>query len=104
MRTYASETCKTQAGRQRAVYERRAKYTCPGGLTKDKLTKNKQGKIVSKAKSGKMKRTGSKRNTWITATQKARKELGVTGFEVIRKGTRLYKRAKELQEKDARRT
>tara|TARA_B100000927_G_C16412155_1_gene447762 strand:+ start:387 stop:950 length:564 start_codon:yes stop_codon:yes gene_type:complete len=40
------------------------------------------------AEGGKMK--------WTDAVSKARKELGITGFSPVKKGTPLYKRAKEL--------
>merc|ERR1712118_372681 len=33
---------------------------------------------------------------WIAAVQKARKELKIKGFAVVKKGTPLYKKAKEL--------
>ena len=44
-------TAKTTAGKNRQVWEGRAKMTGPGGLKKRQLTMNKQGKIVSKKKS-----------------------------------------------------
>merc|ERR1719231_2107305 len=61
------------------------------GMGKGDFVKNKSGKIVSKTRSAL-----SKKNTWIAACQKARKELKVKGFAVIKKGTPLYKKAKEL--------
>ena len=51
----------------------------------------KSSKRPSKSKSvskGKM--------TWFQAVAKARKELNVKGFVAIKKGTPLYKKAKEL--------
>merc|ERR1712046_485477 len=33
---------------------------------------------------------------WTTAVQKARKALGVKGFQAVKKGSPLYKKAKEL--------
>merc|ERR1712075_35782 len=62
-----------------------------GGLTATSLTKNKHGKIVSKKKS-----QFGKKSLWIAAVQKARKALGVKGFVAIKKGSALYKKAKEL--------
>ena len=38
-------------------------------------------------------------NSWITAVKKARKELKITGFQPVTKGTKLYKRAKAIQNK-----
>ena len=37
-----------------------------------------------------------KKMSWVGCVAKARKELGVEGFVAIKKGTPLYKRAKEL--------
>merc|ERR1740130_1813708 len=61
------------------------------GLTKSDLVKNRFGKIVSKKAS-----LRAKKSPWIAAVQKARKELKIKGFAVIKKGTPLYKKAKEL--------
>ena len=60
-------------------------------LKKKDLTKNRKGKIVSKKKS-----QFGKKSLWIAAVQKARKALGVKGFVAIKKGSDLYKKAKEL--------
>merc|ERR1712099_158136 len=66
-------------------------------LKKADLVRNKSGKIVSKAKSIlAKKRYASGIGKWTKALQKAKKELGVTGFVVIKKGTPLYKKAKEF--------
>jgi hypothetical protein len=65
-----------------------------GGLSKASLTKSKSGKIVSKKASDR-----AKRNPWVKACQAARKALGIKGFAVFKKGTPLYKKAKELYRK-----
>merc|ERR1711982_192192 len=79
-------------------------------LKKTDLVKSKSGKIVSKVKSMlAKKRYASGVGKWTKAVQKARKEMGVTGFVTIKKGTPLYKKAKnstasegiELQSLDA---
>ena len=60
--------------------------------------KNSQGKIVSKKASAAGKRRYA--NTikgWITAVQKARAALGIKGFQAVKKGSPLYKKAKEFQ-------
>merc|ERR1711988_1356074 len=49
------------------------------------------GRTVSKKKSAL-----GKKNAWIVAVQAARKALKIKGFSVVRKGTPLYKKAKEL--------
>merc|ERR1712144_193792 len=69
------------------------KVKSTGGLTKSDLTKNSSGKIVSKKASAAAKK---KLGGWISAVQKARKSLGLKGFVAIKKGSALYKKAKEL--------
>merc|ERR1712086_208867 len=61
------------------------------GLKKSDLVKNKHGKVVSKKMSAK-----GKANSWIIACNKARAALKIKGFSLIKKGTPLYKKAKEL--------
>ena len=63
-----------------------------GGLTASSLIKNKSGRVVSKKLSLK-----GKKNTWMLAVQKARKALKIKGFVAVKKGTELYKKAKEFQ-------
>ena len=61
------------------------------GLKKSDLVQNKNGRVVSKKN-----HLRGKQSPWIAAVQKARKELKIKGFAVIKKGTPLYKKAKEL--------
>ena len=61
------------------------------GYTKADFVKNKSGKVVSKKAS-----LRAKKSPWIAACQKARAALKIKGFAVIKKGTPLYKKAKEL--------
>merc|ERR1712037_813742 len=68
---------KTRAGANRAVFEGRKMKTV-GGLKKDALVKNKNGKIVSKKASAK-----GKANKWIKAVSKARSSLKLKGFAPI---------------------
>merc|ERR1712139_186649 len=70
---------------------RGTKAKTASGLTASSLTKNKHGRVVSKKKSA-----FGKKNLWIAAVTKARKALGVKGFAAIKKGSALYKKAKEL--------
>merc|ERR1719235_717774 len=62
-----------------------------GGLTKTSLVKNKSGRIVSKTRSLK-----AKKSPWIAAVKAARSALKIKGFAAIKKGTPLYAKAKEL--------
>merc|ERR1719473_594039 len=71
---------------------RGSKAKTVGGLTAASLTKNKHGRVVSKKQSMR-----GKKNTWMIAVQKARKQLKLKGFVAVKKGTELYKLAKEFQ-------
>ena len=63
------------------------------GLTKSDLVKNRNGRIVSKKKAALAK---TQFGGWLAALASARKALNIKGFSVIKKGTPLYKKAKEL--------
>merc|ERR1719223_110723 len=66
----------------RSIVFRGSKEKTVGGLTKDQLTRNKRGKIVSKAASaqGKKNYASSNLKKWIDACKLARKQLNITGF------------------------
>merc|ERR1712139_656963 len=66
------------------------------GLKKSDLTKNKNGRVVSKKQLAQGKKAYANIKGWTVAVQKARKALGVKGFVAVKKGTALYKKAKEL--------
>merc|ERR1719145_368922 len=78
------------------------KQKTSGGLTKEGLTKNKSGKVVSKKASARAKRrfASSPIKAWANAVKAARKALGVTGFVAIggksAAGRALYAKAKSL--------
>merc|ERR1719460_3610982 len=83
--------------RARAVVFHGTKEKTKTGMTKGDLIKNSRGKIVSKKQSAlAKKRYATSVKGWIVAVQKARKALGVKGFVAIKKGSALYKKAKEL--------
>merc|ERR1712193_299636 len=63
------------------------------GYTAAAFKKTSTGKIVSKKASAHTKKV---LGPWIAAVQKARKALSIKGFSVIKKGTPLYRKAKEL--------
>merc|ERR1712194_694393 len=56
-----------------------------GGLTQDKLVKNKNGKVVSKAYSARSKKQFVKNGLgkWNAALKQAKKALNLTGFVLI---------------------
>jgi len=68
------------------------------GQKKDDLMKNKRGKVISKAahKHGKKvyKKNGIEK--WNKAFMQARKNLGITGFQAIKKGSALYQETMKL--------
>merc|ERR1719389_634876 len=66
------------------------------GLKKSDLMKSKSGKLVSKKSHAAGKKAYQHIKDWTVACQKARKELGLKGFVAIKKGSALYKKAKEL--------
>merc|ERR1712224_309410 len=87
---------KVAKGRMaKVVVFRGSKEKTSGGLTSTDLIKNKYGRIVSKKASLRAKKNNYIKG-WTTAVQKARKALGLKGFVAIKKGSALYKKAKEL--------
>ena len=80
----------------RSVVFRGTKAKTASGLFKTDLMKSKSGKIVSKKQSAAGKKAYANIKGWTVAVQKARKALGVKGFVAVKKGTPLYKKAKEL--------
>jgi phage terminase small subunit len=84
-------------GSRAQVYHGNAEQTA-GGLVKKDL-KMVNGEIVSKTKS-----KSEKKNPWISAVAKARRELGIkkgSSFDeyIPKKGSELYKTAKKIYSK-----
>ena len=77
-------------GSRAQVYHGTASHTA-GGLTKKDL-KMKDGEIVSKKKA-----KDAKKNPWIQAVAKAKKELGIKGFALVQGP--LLARAREIYSK-----
>merc|ERR1712039_714347 len=79
-----------------------SKQKTGSGMTKDKLIRNKNGKVVSKKASAAARKKWEKNGlkAWADAVKKARKELGLTGFVAIggksADGKALYAKAKSL--------
>merc|ERR1719333_932226 len=80
----------------KSVVFRGSKAKTIGGLTASDLVKNKRGKGVSKKALVNGKKAYANIKGWTVAVQKARKALGVKGFVAIKKGTPLYKKAREF--------
>merc|ERR1719377_334874 len=85
----------SKIGSKRRVFSGTKEKTA-GGLTKADLVKTKSGKVVSKKRPAAAKKAYAHIKGWTVAVQKARKALGVKGFVAVKKGTALYKKAKEL--------
>merc|ERR1719378_216787 len=88
--------------RARAAVLSGRKAKTQSGMTKDKLMKNRNGKIVSKAASARAKRAYAKSSIkkWADAVKAARKSLALKGFVAIggksAQGKALYAKAKSL--------
>jgi hypothetical protein len=65
-------------GSRAQVYHGNATETAGGLKKKDLKMVKKTGEIVSKAKS-----KDEKKNPWIVAVAKAKKELGIKGFALV---------------------
>ena len=72
------------------------KQQTASGLTATDLMKTKTGKIVTKKQHAAGKKAYANIKGWTLAVQKARKALGVKGFQVVKKGSPLYTKAKEI--------
>merc|ERR1719454_1849109 len=81
---------------RKALVFRGSREKTVGGLKKGDLKKNKNGKVVSAKLSAAAKKNFHRIKGWIEATKKARAALKVKGFVAIKKGTPLYKKAKEI--------
>ena len=67
-----------------------------GTRTKSDFCLNKNGRLVSKKQSANGKKAFKNIRGWTQAVSKARKALGITGFCAVKKGTPLYKKAREF--------
>merc|ERR1712187_229533 len=101
MKVMKAKSVIAKGKRARAAVFSGSKVKTLSGLTKDKLTKNKNGRIVSKASSARAKKNFSNSiGAWTQAVAAARKALGVQGFCAIggqtAQGKALYAKAKSL--------
>merc|ERR1712087_1025246 len=88
--------------RAKAMVLRGSRVKTSGGLTASSLTKNKNGKVVSKAASARGKKAykGSSLEKWGKAVMAARKQLNIKGFcpagGKTAQGKALYAKAKAI--------
>merc|ERR1719415_485659 len=106
MRRKAMKVSKIAKGkRAKSSVFRGTKAKTSGGLKKSDLTRNKNGKVVSKKASAAGKKLYQKNGLarWTKAVQQAKKSLGIKGFQVIggktSKGQALLKKARSLFKK-----
>nr|K9NVA6.1 RecName: Full=Dinoflagellate viral nucleoprotein 5; Short=DNVP5 [Hematodinium sp.]AFY23231.1 dinoflagellate viral nucleoprotein DVNP.5 [Hematodinium sp. SG-2012] len=86
MKKKAKRVSKVARGkRAKSSVFRGTKERTSGGLTKNSLVKNKQGRVVSKKQSEHGKKIFKKHGLqkWIDAVTKARKALGIKGFQAV---------------------
>merc|ERR1719284_2249839 len=67
----------------KSVVLRGLKEKTNSGLTREKLMKNKRGKVVSKKSSASGKRAFKNIQDWVSSVVAARKALQVTGFVAV---------------------
>merc|ERR1719502_2529365 len=82
MKSHRSSKTATGIRARLVVFNGTAEKTV-GGLRKKDLMMSKSGKIVSKRSSAAGKKAYSNIRAWTVAVQKARKALGVKGFQAV---------------------
>lgn len=93
----AMKKSKIAKGKRGKVLVYKGKFQkTSGGLTKDALTKNKDGKIVSKRLQAHGKKSYANIKKWVEAFVQARAEIGISGFVALKKGSDLYEKTREL--------
>ena len=80
----------------KGIVFRGTKAKTQSGLKKTDLMRSKTGKVVSKKQNAAGKKAYKNIRGWTVAVQKARKALNVKGFCAVKKGSALYRKAKEL--------
>jgi hypothetical protein len=80
----------------KSIVFRGTKAKTQSGLKKTDLMRSKTGKVVSKKQNAAGKKAYKNIRGWTVAVQKARKALNVKGFCAVKKGSALYRKAKEL--------
>ena len=103
-RRKAKRVSKVAKGkRAKSSVFRGTKAKTQGGLTKDKLMKNKRGKVVSKKSHARAVKGYGRISGWTAACVKARKALGIKGFCAIggktAKGKAFHAKAKSFYKK-----
>jgi hypothetical protein len=85
----------SKVGSRRSVFAGK-KVKTKTGLKKEQLVKSKSGKICSSKKVAHGHKHFKNIEKWVNAMKTARKELGLTGFVAVKKGTAYYDKTKAL--------
>jgi len=97
MKVKKARTVKIAKGKRAKALVYKGKFVkTVGGLTRDHLTKNKAGKVVSKRLQARGTQTYANIKPWVEAMMKARAELGLSGFVAVKKGSPLHAKTMEL--------
>merc|ERR1712166_994532 len=92
MKKKAMEVSKIAKGKlSKLVVFKGSKEKTASGHKKGDLMKSKSGKIVTKKAHANGVKAYARIKGWNVAVQKAKKELNLTGFIAVKKGTALYK-------------
>merc|ERR1712121_501325 len=92
-------TKKSLTGSRIQVWNGTRKWTRGGLMKKDLMLSRSSGKIVARTASISAKKRGSHIQKWAACTRMARKQLKLTGFVPMKKGSLLYKTAMSLYRK-----
>ncbi|CAJ1330940.1 unnamed protein product [Effrenium voratum] len=98
----AKKVTKIARGRMaKSMVFKGRKAKTSGGLTKDSLMVNKRGKVVSKLRSAKGKKSFKHIESWVEAVMEARAAFNAKGFVAINgktlQGKALYAKAKAIR-------
>jgi hypothetical protein len=66
--------------------------------TKRSIRRSAKGALPAPMMGGANRKSPKKARSWVDSVSQARRELNVTGFVAIKKGSPLYKRSKEIHE------
>lgn len=90
--------CKVVAGKMKSTNGLKKKDILKRSKSSAAVKKGHKPMCISKKKHQAGKAQAKQKKSWIKATQLAKKALGLKGFVAIKKGTKLYKLAKEIHD------
>ena len=96
--------CAVHAGKKASVNGLKQKDILRRTKSSAAVKKGHRARCISKKKHRLGKNQIKQHTSWIKATQIAKKQLGLTGFVAIKKGTKLYTLAKSIHDRRRRRS